>query len=157
MIKADLYVDGSFSVSDLSVVKGGMIALVDNQCFGQHYVIRNSAFTSMRNVGGELCAAIFGLSTLMKMVPQGVSLEVTIHHDYVGIAAFVTRAWAAKSVGTITYKESMDLLQKQYAHNLKLKFNKVKAHSGNTWNEAVDTIAKGLDLPGITMLDILEY
>jgi ribonuclease HI len=64
--------------------------------------------------------------------------EVTIHYDYEGIKSWPTRAWKAKNEFTLEYAEYMQ----QIMDNIKINFNKIKAHSGDAGNTIVDKMAK---------------
>ncbi|WP_414848488.1 RNase H family protein [Bacillus sp. IT-79MI2] len=51
---------------------------------------------------------------------------------------FATKAWRAKNPQTQEYQEFMQ----KYIRNINIKFIKVKAHSGNEFNDLADRLAK---------------
>ncbi|AHF06979.1 viroplasmin family protein [Desulfitobacterium metallireducens] len=85
----------------------------------------------MRNVAGEIAAVIYA-------VKRAADLGVTIRifHDYAGIAFWVTGEWRAKNEFTQRYAKLMNEYRGVYV------FEKVKAHTGNKFNEYVDKKAK---------------
>lgn len=84
-----------------------------------------------RNVGSELEATLQGLRWC---VEQGIH-EVLVHHDYTGIAQWITGTWRAKQPFTQAYVETVRGLP------LRIRFQKVLAHSGIPMNELVDRLA----------------
>lgn len=87
---------------------------------------------TMRNVAGEIAAA----EEAINWAAANNIKPITIHHDYMGIAAWATGAWQAKNKFT-----------KAYASFTKgelgwVSFNKVQGHSGVQGNELVDQLAK---------------
>lgn len=146
-MKIDLYVDGSFTGGNTAY--GGILIL--NSKGEAEYVQRvctlKPFLVSMRNVGGELAAAMIGLglaSSLLESVSKDSNVTGTIHiyFDYVGIEKFATKEWKAKKEGSLFYCSVLKGLKNKYP-NINYVFHKVKAHSGNKWNEVVDKIAYG--------------
>ena len=62
--------------------------------------------------------------------------DLTIYHDYEGLASWATGAWETKTPFTRAYKDTI--------RNSGLTFHwvKIKAHSGEEWNEIVDKMAR---------------
>lgn len=85
----------------------------------------------MRNVAGEIAAALYAVKRAAEL---GVTIR--IFHDYAGIAFWVTGEWRAKNEFTQRYAKEMGEYQGVYV------FEKVKAHTGNKFNEYVDKKAK---------------
>jgi ribonuclease HI len=122
------YVDGSYRDGRVSF---GAIILKDgteaHRISGQ---VTEGVET--RQVAGEITAVI---RVLEWCAAQGIS-EIEIFYDYDGLAQWATGAWRQNSV-----------LTKQYARSVaesptKIRWQKVKSHSGNSWNEAADTLAR---------------
>ena len=89
---------------------------------------------SMRNVAGEIKGAELAMAyCLTHDIP-----ELAIYHDYQGIASWCTREWQAKKQGTIDYRNFYDLASAKVA----IRFCKVKGHTGVTYNEKADQLAK---------------
>ena len=64
--------------------------------------------------------------------------EVAIYYDYEGISAWAEGRWKTNKHGTIAYKEFYDEIKDR----LKVTFVKVKGHSGDTYNDMADRLAK---------------
>jgi len=64
--------------------------------------------------------------------------ELTIYHDYEGIAKWPLGLWKANKEGTIAYKSYYDKI----SQSVNIKFVKVKGHSGDKYNDVADRLAK---------------
>ncbi|MFW6281734.1 MAG: ribonuclease HI [bacterium] len=91
----------------------------------------------------ELKAVIEGL----KRIDKGSKVELYSDSTYVlnGLSEWINN-WKKNSWKTASNKEvaNKDLWQKldDLADNFQLKFNKIKGHSGDKYNEDVDSLAK---------------
>lgn len=147
-----LYTDGSYSKATPDVVKGGMVILIgDELVTAQRYITKKQIMTTMNNVGGELLAATCGLFIAGGLIANTLGSDdasgvITIYHDYRGIYEFVAgpKPWVPKQEGSKFYVRSVQEFRKMYP-NIKIKFVKIKSHSGDKWNNVVDTIANGID------------
>lgn len=88
-------------------------------------------------------AAMFAIGTGVGLIGEEGGI-LNIYHDYKGVGSYVDE-WIPKD----TWKESSKLYhnivvdyRKKYP-NIKIVFHKVKAHSGNKWNELADAVASG--------------
>ena len=63
---------------------------------------------------------------------------MTIFHDYEGIAKWCTGEWQTKKEGTQSYKAFYE----QAKGKVDIRFVKVKGHSGDTYNDLADQLAK---------------
>lgn len=88
---------------------------------------------SMRNVAGEIKGAELAMAyCLTHDIP-----ELAIYHDYQESQAGV-RENGRRKTGTIDYRNFYDLASAKVA----IRFCKVKGHTGVTYNEKADQLAK---------------
>lgn len=131
--KAVAYVDGSYDKisGDFSY---GMVILYqgEEQCFCKRYHDKELAL--MHNVAGE----IKGAEAAMRYAAEHALPEITIYHDYEGIAKWCTGAWKTNKEGTKAYKAFYESV----CNKVTIKFVKVKGHSGDKYNDMADVLAK---------------
>ena len=127
------FVDGSYNIATKVYGYGGF--LIHN---GEKEVLQGSGndaeMASMRNVSGEILGA-------MAAVKRAIDLklpEVTIYYDYMGIEMWATGTWKRNKQGTIAYYDYMQSVK----NKIRIKFVKVKGHSGVDGNEEADRLAK---------------
>ena len=144
----DIYVDGSYYRDDPGKTYGAYVIL-DNEkpIIAQRITSTEEDFTNMWNVGGELLAAIFSMKALNALITAAEvkeSVQVNLYYDYMGIYEWVkpVKPWSAKKPGAQLYVATMQKLREQMP-NISINYKKVKAHTGNKWNEVIDLIAKG--------------
>ncbi len=131
------YVDGSYNVA---TERFGYGVVLFYTLDGEEKVLQlskgfsNPELAQMRNVAGE----IMGAGEAMKKAKEMGIKELTIYHDYEGIAKWCTGEWKAKKTWTKKYKDFYDEISK----DVQIKFEKVLAHSGDTYNEIADKLAK---------------
>ncbi|MBE5881395.1 MAG: RNase H [Lachnospiraceae bacterium] len=131
--EAVAYVDGSYDVTTGSF-SYGMVMFHDEK--EQHFSkkFENSDLATMRNVAGEIEGA---RAAMQYCLDNGIK-SLTIYHDYIGIAAWCTGEWKAKQEGTMDYA----LFYRAASLHVDIHFQKVKGHSGDTYNELADKLAK---------------
>ena len=139
-MSATAYVDGSYNVRTGAFSYGIVFftGAVDKEGNRQelHY---SKAFThpelsDMRNVAGE----IMGAAQAMKIANLLHIPELTIYHDYEGIAKWCTGEWKTKKTWTKKYKD----FYQQMSQTVHITFIKVKGHSGDQYNELADSLAR---------------
>ncbi len=125
-----VFVDGSFKDNiagyGVVVVTEGRIEKKMKGCAKKN--------PEMRNVVGEIEAVIEGLSYCLKRSYK----KATIHYDYEGLRSWLTGEWEAKNDLTRRYSE----LARDMSNRIIIEWEKVKAHTGNTFNEIADKLAK---------------
>lgn len=126
------YIDGSFS-EKITETGYGAVILFDGEII---HTIKGSSkkYIDMRNVAGELFAAAVSIKWALDNGYQSISL----HHDYSGIAHWAKGEWKTNQEGTINYKKFIDDISKK----INISFVKVKGHSGDTYNDMADKLAK---------------
>lgn len=127
------YVDGSYN-SATQEYSAGVVALWQGQEIAFSQKADDPTLKSMRNVAGE----IMGAQIAMEYALEEQAKILVIYHDYEGVEKWCTKAWEAKQVGTKKYKAYYE----QVAQQLDIHFVKVKAHTGDKYNEQADQLAK---------------
>lgn len=88
----------------------------------------------MRNVAGEILGS---MAAVKRAVELGLP-EIVIYYDYMGIEMWAIGAWKRNKQGTIAYYDYMQSVKDK----IKIRFVKVKGHSGVDGNEEADRLAK---------------
>lgn len=128
------YVDGSFNAKK-QIYGSGAVILVDGVLVSEVKKTGNSEMlVSMRNVAGEIAASVMA----MRYALDNGYEQITIFHDYEGIAKWCTGEWKTEKDGTKKYKQFFDSVKSR----LKVSFVKVTAHTGVEYNELADKLAK---------------
>jgi len=141
------YVDGSYNANTGEYGSG--IVMVKNGVIVGEFSESNfdEEFSKLMNVAGEVTAARLSVAIaeekgLKEIVIcydyKGIELWA-INERYVGIRSFSYEApWKANKEGTKEYKECMfDAHEK-----IKIHFKKIKAHSGDVFNDRADELAR---------------
>lgn len=127
------YVDGSYR-SDTGEFSYGMVILKDGEEHTFCKKMTDKELALMHNVAGE----IKGSEAAMQYAVDHNIPEITIYHDYEGIAKWCTGAWKATKPGTIAYQSFYRGVMKK----VKVHFVKVKGHSNDKYNDMADQLAK---------------
>jgi len=127
------YVDGSYN-AQTKEYSAGVVVLWRGGEIRFSEKADDPELRGMRNVAGE----IMGAQIAMRYAVEEAASILVIYHDYEGVEKWCTKAWEAKQNGTKKYKAYYDKLEKQ----LDIRFVKVKAHSGDLYNEQADRLAK---------------
>ena len=127
------YVDGSYNINTYEFSFGAVI-FKDGKMLTFAQKFNTPELATMRNVAGEIKGAEF----VMKYCAENGIDSVDIYHDYEGIAAWAEGRWKTNKDGTIEYKKLYDKISKK----VKIKFVKVKGHSGDEYNDMADRLAK---------------
>lgn len=128
------YVDGSFDAAIGKYAFGCVILTPDGDIIKESGNGDNPESLAIRNVAGEMLGAMTAVRWAIKNGYDNLELR----YDYEGIEKWATGAWKAKNTLTQKYAEYM---QRQQNH-IKISFRKVKAHSGDYYNEEADKLAK---------------
>ena len=134
------YVDGSYNIETKCFSYGVVFFTGAEDAEGNRQELHFSQSFShpelaeMRNVAGE----IMGSGQAMKIARKLGIRELTIYHDYEGIAKWCTGEWKAKKPWTRKYKEFYD----EVSRDVQISFVKVKGHSGDKYNDLADELAR---------------
>lgn len=131
--EAVAYVDGCFNETT-NEYSCGVVIFYDG---GEEHLsqkFNDPDLATMRNVAGE----IEGAKRAIKFCIDNKIKSVDIFYDYEGIEKWCTGAWKANKLGTVGYKKYYNSVKDL----LKITFVKVKGHSGDTYNDLADSLAK---------------
>lgn len=134
------YVDGSYNIRTKNFSYGIVFftGAVDKEGNRQELHFSKSfdheELAEMRNVAGE----IMGSAEAMRIAQKLGITELTIYHDYEGIAKWCTGEWKAKKLWTQKYRDFYN----QIKNNVNITFVKVKGHSNDRYNDLADELAK---------------
>ena len=127
------FVDGSYNIATKVYGYGGFL-MAD----GKKEVLQGSGseeeMASMRNVAGEVLGS---MAAIEKAVELGLA-ELTIYYDYMGIEMWATKGWKRNNALTQQYAAFYDSIKDR----VRVHFHKVAAHTGDTYNEMADALAK---------------
>ncbi|MGL5348383.1 MAG: viroplasmin family protein [Peptostreptococcaceae bacterium] len=132
--KIEAYVDGSYEHSIKEYGSG--VVILKNNVVEKTYSKRGKeeSLVGMRNVAGEIEAAKIAMNYCIENDIE----NLVLYFDYEGIEKWCTGVWKTNKEGTIEYKKYFESIKSQ----LNVQFVKVKAHSGNKYNEEADKLAK---------------
>lgn len=140
------YVDGSFS-PEINKYSFGLVVITPN---GDIYEVaecgNDKDAISSRNVAGE----VKGVIHLVNYMNKNLFKEAIIRYDYEGIEKWATKSWKAKSFVAKEYVRFMGNNSK----DLKLKFEKIEAHTNDKYNDIADKLAKRALLEGADIRQI---
>ncbi len=131
--QAKAYVDGSFSPKEAAFAYGAVL-FWEGRTYTRCGKRMDEDLISMRNVAGEIVAA---WRAMQFCVEHGIP-RLELYYDYEGIEKWCTGVWKANRKGTQAYRNYY-LKQKD---RLEVSFVKVRAHTGVTFNEMADRLAK---------------
>ncbi len=131
--EAAAYVDGSYSI-ETGEYAFGTVFFYGGRMYAFSHKYPAGVLAKMRNVAGEIAGASFA----MRYAVQQKIGSLEIFYDYAGIECWATGAWKANLAGTKEYVQ----LYRKLSEQLRVKFTKVKGHSGNIYNDFADRLAK---------------
>ena len=128
------YVDGSYEHSLLTYAYGCVYLLPNGEIKTESGSGQNPEVATIRNVAGEMIGAMTAIRWAIKNGYQSIE----ICYDYEGIEKWATGAWKAKN--ELTQKYAAYMREKQ--QKISVTFTKIAAHTGDTYNEQADALAK---------------
>ena len=127
------YVDGSFSKL-LNIYSFGCVMLENEKETEINGIGDDKELVLMRNVAGEL----LGSMESIKWAVKNKYKKIIIHYDYTGIEYWAKGEWKTNKEGTKSYKAFIDKM----LNKIVIEFVKIDAHTGDTYNERADFLAK---------------
>ncbi len=128
------YVDGSFDEKIGRYSFGCVLITPEGEKILRSGNGESPEAVAIRNVAGEMLGAMYAVKWAMK---NGYS-EIEICYDYQGIEKWAVGEWKTNHIMTQKYAQFMA----KSGENVRIDFRKVKAHSGNYYNEQADKLAK---------------
>lgn len=127
------YIDGSYNKGTHTVGAGGVIFLNGTRKTFS-FPSTDERYTAFWNVSGELLAAMY---VMKYAVDHGIP-ECSLYYDYMGIEMWATKRWKRNNALTQQYAAFYDSIK----NRVRVHFHKVAAHTGDTYNEMADALAK---------------
>lgn len=127
-----IYIDGSYDHQKRKFGSGVVVLRDEIEKYWKGYY--NEEYIKHRNVAGEIYAALLAFEYSKKENLKCIE----INYDYEGIEKWALGIWKTNTYLTKLYKEKYDYYSKYYI----IKFNKIKSHSGDKYNELADELAK---------------
>ena len=125
-----IYVDGSYLEGRVGYA---MVAVQEDVRIAEYYgPVRKKQLITARQVGGEIAAV---MRALVWCRERGIG-EVTIHHDLEALEKWACGGFRTKQAMTVAYRD--------FVRNsgIIIHWVKVAAHTGDTYNERADALAK---------------
>ncbi len=129
-----IYVDGSYNQETEEYAYGMVVVKEDGTTEEYSDKFCDPELKSMWNVAGE----IMGSCAAMQYALDYELPAITIYHDYEGISKWPLGLWKANKEGTKAYVNFYN----EVAKTVKIKFVKVKGHSGDKYNNMADKLAR---------------
>ncbi len=140
----NIYVDGSYS-KRLKKAGFGCVFVINEVVI--HTVAKEAVIDveeDLWNVSAEIAGVLYAVEwAINNKYPT-----VNIFYDYEGLEKWYSKEWKANKKTTKNYVSKLN----QLTENISVNFVKVKAHTGDTFNELADQLAKS----AIDNVDILK-
>ena len=128
------FVDGSYNAVTKRYGYGCVLLEAGKEPVTENGWGDRAEFRSARNVAGELAGTVQAL----RYAWENGFTQVKICHDYSGIAAWYQGTWKANSPVAKEYVQAAEFFRTR----LQATFEKIAAHTGVTYNEMADRLAK---------------
>ena len=127
------YVDGSFD-KDTNRYSFGAVFLEENKVIQKMTRTGNNPdFVQSYQVAGEALGTLHAIRYGIKHKYK----QIVIYYDFAGIEKWANNEWKANKPVSKVYKDGI----RRTKDIIELNFKKVKAHSGNHFNEMADSLA----------------
>lgn len=135
-----IYTDGSYTPKIPNYCGWGYVIVNDDdQIINEN---KGKIECESRQIDGECNAVIQALEYINKNIDLNIQI-ITIFYDYNGVHKWMSGEWKTNKNVSINYKTNVNLIiSKLLKRNIKIEWVKVKAHSGNRWNDYADELCK---------------
>ena len=134
LVEYEAYVDGSFD-KNKNIYGSGVVIIKNNEVIEKiSFSGSDEKYIDSYQIAGEVKAAL----RAMEWAVNHNIFSIAIYYDYEGIRSWALGEWKTNKSVSRDYKVKYDSLSSQ----VKVYFNKVKAHSGVKFNELADQLAK---------------
>lgn len=127
-----IYSDGSYN-DKLKLSSYGVVYLQKSQ--PEYY---RSGIIDDKNGSQNVIGEITGVLEGIKYAIFKKKTKAYIYHDYIGLSKWISKEWKINSSDASYYVNEVN----NYSKEIALEFVKVKAHSGEKYNEICDKLAK---------------
>ena len=127
------YIDGSYD-NRKKVYGSAVLLFVEGKKISHKFAGNQPELIKLRNVAGEIEAAKY---VMQYAYDQGIK-QIKIYYDYAGIEMWAKKDWKAN----LNYTKEYASFYENIAEHVEVIFSKVKAHTGNQYNEEADLLAK---------------
>lgn len=127
------YVDGSFN-SKNRIFGYGVVIFTNSGKSEYSGCSTCEECVDFRNVAGEVYGAVYAMKSAVNLKVK----KLYLHYDYTGIKHWATGEWKRNNILTKRYHDYYNSI----IDKLKVQFIKVEAHTGDTFNEEADKLAK---------------
>lgn len=128
------YVDGSYN-KQKKQYGSGVVLLEKNEVIDKLTIPGNEEdYLDSHQIAGE----VIGCLEAMKWAIEQGKKKLIIYYDYQGIESWATKEWQAKKPISLDYVREFGQLKEK----VEVEFRKVKGHSGDTYNDLADELAK---------------
>lgn len=132
--QAIIVTDGSYMEATHPEVTGyGWIGILKDKEIEENGVTTDDKFVSMKNVGGEILAVEQGIKWSLENNIQ----RLDIYCDFAGLASWAY-GYRTNTPATEDYHKLLEAAHKK----MKIVFHKINSHTGVTYNEKADSLAK---------------
>lgn len=134
----NIYVDGSFRSQDNTFSYGFVFVENDKILKSNSKRIKDEKYLRYRNVWAELKAATSAIETAKKI---GYS-NINLYYDFQGIEIFLNKDYSRATSPFKVLKRQYQEEMFEHMKDVNVNFIKVKAHSGDKFNNYVDKLCK---------------
>ncbi len=135
----NIYVDGSYIEGTSKFAGWAFVVVLNGELFHKESGTTKE-YAKSRQIDGE-CEAVIRAVDWFEDLDESNKVGAIIHHDYEGLAHWVTGAWKARSSVAKNYVEKLPYRR---IEQLGIHFKPVDAHTGDKWNDKADHLAKNV-------------